>query len=84
VRDRCDLEVRAVTEFFGLADRVDKLQDKVAVLEAQQGDDLVGLADEVVPSRGAATVGWPVNRVREAAAAQSDRSSASANGPGDE
>lgn len=84
VRDRYDLEVKAVTEFFGFADQIDKLQDKVAVLEAQQGDVVVGLADEVGPTRAAATVGWPVNRVRQAAAAQSDRSSASANGAGDE
>ena len=82
VRDRYDLEVKAVVEFFGYADQIDKLQAKVEVLEAQQGDVVVRLAVEVGPTRAAATVGWPVNRVREAVTNQSDHSSASANGAG--
>jgi hypothetical protein len=79
VRDRYDLEVKAVAEFFGYADQIDKLQAKVEVLEAQQGDVVVRLAVEVGPTRAAATVGWPVNRVREAVANRPDESSASAN-----
>lgn len=82
VRDRYDLEVTAVAEFFGYADQIDKLQAKVAVLEAQQADVVVRLADQVGPTRAAATVGWPVNRVRDAAASQTDRSPKAANGDG--
>lgn len=79
VRDRYDLEVKAVAEFFGFADQIDKLNAKVAVLEAQQAEVVVRLADEVGPARAAATVCWPVNRVRDAAANLVDRSSESAN-----
>lgn len=82
VRDRYDLEVKAVAEFFGFADQIDKLNAKVAVLEAQQAEVVVRLADEVGPARAAATVCWPVNRVRDAASTQVDRSPESGNGVG--
>jgi hypothetical protein len=82
VRDRYDLEVKAVDEFFGFADQIDKLQAKVADLEARQADVVVRLADEVGPARAAATVCWPVNRVRDAAATHVDCSSDASNGDG--
>lgn len=76
VRDRYDLEVKAVAEFFGVADQINKLQDKVAALEAQQAEVAVRLADEVGPARAAATVGWALNRVRDAVASRADHSPA--------
>ena len=82
VRDRYDLEVKAVADFFGFADQIDKLQAKVAVLEAQQADVVVRLSHEVGPTRAAATVCWPVNRVRDAAATQVDHSPDSVSGGG--
>jgi len=82
VRDRYDLEVKAVAEFFGFADQIDKLHAKVVVLEAQQADVVVRLADKVGPARAAATVCWPVNRVRDASANQVEALPDSANGGG--
>lgn len=79
VRDRYDLELKAVAEFFGYADQIDKLHAKVAVLEAQQADVVVRLANEVGPARAAATVCWPVNRVRDAATTHDNRSPDPAN-----
>ena len=84
VRDRYDLEVKAVAEFFRYSDQIDKLHAKVEVLESQQADVVVRLAGEVGPTRAAATVGWPVNRVREAVANRPDHSTVSASGGGDE
>ncbi len=83
VRDRYDREVKAVAEFFGFADQIDKLNEKVAGLEAQQADVVVRLADEVGLARAAATVCWSVNRVRDAIAQRTDRS-ATTNGTGHE
>lgn len=66
VRDRYDAEVKAVGEFFGFAGQIDKLQDKIDAIAAKQADVVVRLADETGPARAAATVGWPISRVREA------------------
>ena len=68
IRDRYDAEVKAVAEFFGYADQIDKLRQKIEALEAQQAIVAAGLAEATDPARAAATVGWPVNRVRDAVA----------------
>ena len=84
VRDRYDLEVTAVAEFFGFADQIDILNDKVTTLEAKQAAVVVRLADAVGPARAADTVCWPVTRVREAVANRADHPVAPPNGVGHE
>jgi hypothetical protein len=84
VRDRFDLEVSAVAEFFGYADQIDRLNEKVAALEAQQADVVARLADEVGPTRAADTVGWPITRVRDALTNRPPSTTVSTNGAGDE
>ena len=65
VRERFDAEVKAVGEFFGYAEQIDQLQQRVAVLEAQQADTVVGLVGATDVARAAATIAWPVARVRD-------------------
>lgn len=76
-RDRYDAEVKAVAAYFGLEDQVAKLRDKISVIEAQQAEVVADLAADSGAARAAATVGWPVSRVREAMTSRSSEASGS-------
>ncbi|MEM1334418.1 MAG: hypothetical protein AAGG08_13280 [Actinomycetota bacterium] len=67
--------MKAVAAYFGLEDQVVKLRDKITVIEAQQAEVVADLATDSDAVRAAATVGWPVSRVRDAMAARSTKES---------
>lgn len=70
LRDRYDAEVKAVAEFFGLADQIDVLNAKIEVLVERQEQTVAGLVESADVNRAADTVCWSVSRVRDAVAKQ--------------
>ena len=69
MRDRYDLEVKALVEFFGYAGQIDQLNAKIDVLVERQGETVARLAESTDVNRAADTVCWPVAKVRDAIAA---------------
>ena len=70
LRDRYDAEVKAVAEFFGLADQIDVLNAKIEVLVDRQEQTVAGLVESTDVNRAADTVCWSAGRVRDAVAKQ--------------
>lgn len=70
LRDRYDAEVKAVAEFFGLADQIDVLHAKIEVLVDRQEQTVARLVESTDVNRAADTVCWSMGRVRDAVAKQ--------------
>ena len=51
LRERHELEVRAVTEFFGIEDRIDALRGQITMLEDEQANCVTRLVEATDVSR---------------------------------
>ena len=67
LRERHELEVRTVTEFFGIEDRIDSLRTQIARLEDEQAVCVSRLVEATDVSRAAAVICWPLARTRDVA-----------------
>lgn len=67
LRERHELEVRAVSEFFGIEDRIVLLRTEIARLEDEQAVCVTRLVETTDVSRAAAVICWPVTKTREVA-----------------
>jgi len=67
LRERHELEVRTVTEFFGIEDRIDSLRTQIAALEDEQAVCVTRMVEAADVSRAAAVTCWPVAKTRDVA-----------------
>jgi len=67
LRERHELEVRAVTEFFGIEDRIDALRGQITKLEEEQAVCVTRLVEATDVGRAAAVICWPIARTRDTA-----------------